>query len=179
MLCHLDMSGGERSHQSGWCEQACPGRLTEWSGHGWYLVPPRQSSARLRVRAASCEAICSERADRRRAECNSEMYCNICTLSQTEAQAAWLNLKLVVTIINLRSLFLLQYFSVSLMLCFGFGSPRGLVKDLQSCPILIRIDSLSCFVRVHEPTGFLFTRAHRLILLTSTTNKKLVCILLA
>lgn len=33
------------------------------------------------MRAASCEAICSERADSRRAKCNSEMYCNICTLS--------------------------------------------------------------------------------------------------
>lgn len=32
------------------------------------------------MRATSCEAICSERADRRRAKCNSEMYCNICTL---------------------------------------------------------------------------------------------------
>lgn len=32
------------------------------------------------MRAASCEAICSERAGRRRAKCNSEMYCNICTL---------------------------------------------------------------------------------------------------
>lgn len=40
-LCHSGMSGGESSHQSGWYEQTCPGRLTEWSGHGWYLVPRR------------------------------------------------------------------------------------------------------------------------------------------
>lgn len=36
-------------------------------------------------------------------------------------QGAWLYLKLVVTIINLRLLFLLQYFLVSLILCFGLG----------------------------------------------------------
>uniref|UniRef100_A0A8C6PKI3 Transmembrane protein 63C n=1 Tax=Nothobranchius furzeri TaxID=105023 RepID=A0A8C6PKI3_NOTFU len=28
------LEGGESSLLSGWCEQACPGRLSEWSGHG-------------------------------------------------------------------------------------------------------------------------------------------------
>lgn len=93
MLCHLDMSEGESSHQSGWCEKARPGRLTECSGPGWYLVPRRQSSGRLRVRAASCEAICSERADRRRMQHRDVLY----TLSK-EAQAVRLYLKLVVTL---------------------------------------------------------------------------------
>lgn len=124
MLYHLDMSGGESSHQSGWCEQLCPSRLTEWSGHGWYLVPRQQSAGRLRVRAASCEAICSERADRRRAECNSEMYCNICTLS-VEAQSARLYLKLCCNYCQFKVAIFATVFLVLLILCFGLGNwPR-------------------------------------------------------
>ena len=33
-LCQLDISRGESSHQSGWCEQAFPSRPTERPGRG-------------------------------------------------------------------------------------------------------------------------------------------------
>lgn len=33
--CRLDTGGGESVYQSGWCEQACPDRLTR--GDMWFL----------------------------------------------------------------------------------------------------------------------------------------------
>lgn len=132
------MSGGESSSQCGWCEQALPpGRLTEWSGPGRYRIPRTRSSGRLRARAASCEAICSESADRRRAACNSEMWYTYALTE--EAHAASLYLERVGTSVHLKVAIFATVFSVSLMLCFGFGRYWRSFRDSQSRLVLIRV----------------------------------------
>lgn len=91
-------------------------------GTGWYLVPRQQSAARLRVRAASCEAICSERADRRRAECNSEMYCNTCTVHSLHRGISSLTVPEACNYYQFKVAIFATVFLVSLILCFGLGA---------------------------------------------------------
>lgn len=122
---HAAPLGHERRWKSGWCEQAHPGRLAQWCGHGWYLVAREQSPRRLRVRAASCEAICSERVDRRGAKFNSEMYYNISRLSPWRLRNSLALPEACCNYYQWKVAIFATVFLVSLILCFGRDGSLG------------------------------------------------------
>lgn len=97
----------------------------------------RQSSGRLRGEGTSCEAICSDRADRRS---NAEMYCTLPFFPRRH-RPVWLYMELVV--IYRFNYFCYSIFAVIDIVVWVFGEGRGGevggVKDLSpSCRVCDR-----------------------------------------
>lgn len=111
---HLDMSRGESSHESGWCEQVCPDRLIvsglgtgdiwfvgsrAWGDWGWGQLVVKPSAVR-------------EQTD---GEPNVTQRCTVIYVHSTEAQAACCNYY------QLKFAIFATVFLVSLILCFRLG----------------------------------------------------------
>lgn len=93
------------------------------------------------MRAASCEAICCERADRRRAECNPEMYCNVCTLSTWRHKNSSTVPEACKHYRSEVAIFATVFFLVSSILCFGLG--EGGCESLETGPRFAELSHLN------------------------------------
>lgn len=142
MLSRLDMSEGESSRRSGWCEKARPGRQTERSGPGWCVA------AELREAEGRRHELWShlQRQGRQTERLNATRRCTVLSLFLQRGAGPFDWTRSLLYFIDLT--IFATVFLLSLILwfgCLGRGGEAGGAKDLSPSR---RVRDPTWFVRV-------------------------------